>query len=221
MGNRNVVEISNLTKDIKGTKVLNKVNLQLESGKAYGIVGRNGSGKSMLFKAICGLINTTEGSITVFDKVIKNGSFPDDVGMIIENPGFLLQYSAFKNLKILASINNKISDERIKETIALVGLDPEDKKIVKKFSLGMKQRLGIAQALMENPKLLILDEPINALDPEGIREMRELFRKLNTDYGITIFISSHILSEVEQIADTIGVIQSGNLMKEISMSDEH
>ena len=116
MGNRNVVEISNLTKDIKGTKVLNKVNLQLESGKAYGIVGRNGSGKSMLFKAICGLINTTEGSITVFDKVIKNGSFPDNVGMIIENPGFLLQYSAFKNLKILASINNKISDERIKET---------------------------------------------------------------------------------------------------------
>ena len=174
MGNRNVVEISNLTKDIKGTKVLNKVNLQLESGKAYGIVGRNGSGKSMLFKAICGLINTTEGSITVFDKVIKNGSFPDDVGMIIENPGFLLQYSAFKNLKILASINNKISDERIKETIALVGLDPEDKKIVKKFSLGMKQRLGIAQALMENPKLLILDEPMNGLDSEGVKQIREI-----------------------------------------------
>ena len=146
MGSRVVVEISNLTKDIKGITVLNKVNLNLESGKAYGIVGRNGSGKSMLFKAICGLINSTEGTIKVFNKPIKNGSFPDNTGMIIENPGFLLQYSAFKNLKILASINNKITDKKINETIDLVGLDYKDKKAVKKFSLGMKQRLGIAQA---------------------------------------------------------------------------
>lgn len=127
MENIKVVEISNLTKDIKGTKVLNNVSLGLESGKAYGIVGRNGSGKSMLFKAVCGLINITEGEIKVFDKPIKNGSFPDSTGIIIENPGFLLQYSAFKNLKILASINNTISDEKINETIALVGLDPNNK----------------------------------------------------------------------------------------------
>ena len=210
MGNRNVVEISNLTKDIKGTKVLNKVNLQLESGKAYGIVGRNGSGKSMLFKAICGLINTTEGSITVFDKVIKNGSFPDDVGMIIENPGFLLQYSAFKNLKILASINNKISDERIKETIALVGLDPEDKKIVKKFSLGMKQRLGIAQALMENPKLLILDEPMNGLDSEGVKQIREILLKLKSN-SVTILLASHNSDDIDEICDCVYTMENGML----------
>ncbi|EGT4137159.1 ATP-binding cassette domain-containing protein [Clostridium perfringens] len=214
MGNRNVVEISNLTKDIKGTKVLNKVNLQLESGKAYGIVGRNGSGKSMLFKAICGLINTTEGSITVFDKVIKNGSFPDDVGMIIENPGFLLQYSAFKNLKILASINNKISDERIKETIALVGLDPEDKKIVKKFSLGMKQRLGIAQALMENPKLLILDEPMNGLDSEGVKQIREILLKLKSN-SVTILLASHNSDDIDEICDCVYTMENGVLSERI------
>ena len=214
MGNRNVVEISNLTKDIKGTKVLNKVNLQLESGKAYGIVGRNGSGKSMLFKAICGLINTTEGSITVFDKVIKNGSFPEDVGMIIENPGFLLQYSAFKNLKILASINNKISDERIKETIALVGLDPEDKKIVKKFSLGMKQRLGIAQALMENPKLLILDEPMNGLDSEGVKQIREILLKLKSN-SVTILLASHNSDDIDEICDCVYTMENGVLSERI------
>ena len=214
MGNRNVVEISNLTKDIKGTKVLNKVNLQLESGKAYGIVGRNGSGKSMLFKAICGLINTTEGSITVFDKVIKNGSFPDDIGMIIENPGFLLQYSAFKNLKILASINNKISDERIKETIALVGLDPEDKKIVKKFSLGMKQRIGIAQALMENPKLLILDEPMNGLDSEGVKQIREILLKLKSN-SVTILLASHNSDDIDEICDCVYTMENGVLSARI------
>ncbi|MGU8438516.1 ATP-binding cassette domain-containing protein [Clostridium perfringens] len=214
MGNRNVVEISNLTKDIKGTKVLNKVNLKFESGKAYGIVGRNGSGKSMLFKAISGLINTTEGSITVFDKVIKNGSFPDDVGMIIENPGFLLQYSAFKNLKILASINNKISDERIKETITLVGLDPEDKKIIKKFSLGMKQRLGIAKALMENPKLLILDEPMNGLDSEGVKQIREILLKLKSN-NITILLASHNSDDIDEICDCVYTMENGVLSERI------
>ncbi|MDK0980791.1 MAG: ABC transporter ATP-binding protein [Clostridium perfringens] len=214
MGNRNVVEISNLTKDIKGTKVLNKVNLKFESGKAYGIVGRNGSGKSMLFKAISGLINTTEGSITVFDKVIKNGSFPYDVGMIIENPGFLLQYSAFKNLKILASINNKISDERIKETITLVGLYPEDKKIIKNFSLGMKQRLGIAQALMENPKLLILDEPMNGLDSECVKQIREILLKLKSN-NITILLASHNSDDIDEICDCVYTMENGVLSERI------
>lgn len=214
MENRKVVEISNLTKDIKGTKVLNKVNLQLESGKAYGIVGRNGSGKSMLFKAICGLINTTEGSITVFDKDIKNGSFPDDIGMIIENPGFLLQYSAFKNLKILASINNKISDEKINKTIALVGLDPKDKKIVKKFSLGMKQRLGIAQALMEDPKLLILDEPMNGLDSEGVKQIREILLKLKSN-SVTILLASHNSDDIDEICDYVYTMENGVLSETV------
>lgn len=214
MENKKVVEIYNLTKDIKGTKVLNNVNLQLERGKAYGIVGRNGSGKSMLFKAICGLINTTEGSITVFDKSIKNGSFPDDIGMIIENPGFLLQYSAFKNLKILASINNKISDEKINETINLVGLDSKDKKIVKKFSLGMKQRLGIAQALMEDPKLLILDEPMNGLDTEGVKQIREILLKLKSN-SVTILLASHNSDDIDQICDYVYTMENGILSERI------
>ncbi|GKX68216.1 ABC transporter ATP-binding protein [Inconstantimicrobium mannanitabidum] len=210
MKNNKVVEISNLTKDIKGTKVLSNINLNLESGKAYGIVGRNGSGKSMLFKAICGLINPTEGDIKVFDKPIKNGSFPDSTGIIIENPGFLLQYSAFKNLKILASINNTISDEKIKDTITLVGLDPNDKKSVKKYSLGMKQRLGIAQALMEDPKLLILDEPMNGLDSEGVRQIRKLLLDLKCK-SVTILLASHNSEDISEICDYVYTMENGVL----------
>lgn len=210
MKNNKIVEISNLTKDIKGTKVLSNINLNLESGKAYGIVGRNGSGKSMLFKAICGLINPTEGDIKVFDKPIKNGSFPDSTGIIIENPGFLLQYSAFKNLKILASINNTISDEKIKETITLVGLDPNDKKSVKKYSLGMKQRLGIAQALMEDPKLLILDEPMNGLDSEGVRQIRKLLLDLKSK-SVTILLASHNSEDISEICDYVYTMENGVL----------
>lgn len=214
MEDKKVVEISNLIKDIKGTKVLNNVNLNLESGKAYGIVGRNGSGKSMLFKAICGLINATEGDIKVFDKPIKNGSFPMNTGMIIENPGFLLQYSAFKNLKILASINNTISDEKINKTIALVGLDPNNKKPVKKYSLGMKQRLGIAQALMEEPKLLILDEPMNGLDSEGVKQIRELLLELKSK-SVTILLASHNSEDINEICDHVYKMENGVLSESI------
>ncbi|ADY55181.1 ABC transporter related protein [Syntrophobotulus glycolicus DSM 8271] len=214
MENIKVVEISNLTKDIKGTKVLNNVSLGLESGKAYGIVGRNGSGKSMLFKAVCGLINITEGEIKVFDKPIKNGSFPDSTGIIIENPGFLLQYSAFKNLKILASINNTISDEKINETIALVGLDPNNKKPVRKYSLGMKQRLGIAQALMEEPKLLILDEPMNGLDSEGVKKIRELLLELKSK-SVTILLASHNSEDINEICDYVYSMENGVLSKSV------
>ena len=213
MENIKVVEISNLTKDIKGTKVLNNVSLSLESGKAYGIVGRNGSGKSMLFKAICGLINATEGEIKVFDKPIKNGNFPDSTGIIIENPGFLPQYSAFKNLKILASINNTISDEKINETIALVGLDPNNKKPVRKYSLGMKQRLGIAQALMEEPKLLVLDEPMNGLDSEGVKQIRELLLELKSK-SVTILLASHNSEDINEICDYVYNMENGVLSKE-------
>jgi ABC-2 type transport system ATP-binding protein len=213
MENIKVVEISNVTKDIKGTKVLNNVSLSLESGKAYGIVGRNGSGKSMLFKAICGLINATEGEIKVFDKPIKNGNFPDSTGIIIENPGFLPQYSAFKNLKILASINNTISDEKINETITLVGLDPNNKKPVRKYSLGMKQRLGIAQALMEEPKLLVLDEPMNGLDAEGVKQIRELLLELKSK-SVTILLASHNSEDINEICDYVYNMENGVLSKE-------
>lgn len=210
MTNNKVVEITNLTKDIKGIKILNNINLNLEIGKAYGIIGRNGSGKSMLFKAICGLINATSGNIKVFNKPIKNGSFPDDTGIIIEHPGFLPQYSAFKNLKILASINNKISDEKINETISLVGLDPNNKKSVKKYSLGMKQRLGIAQALMESPKLLILDEPMNGLDLEGVKQIRKILLDLKSK-SVTILLASHNSDDISEICDYVYTMENGVL----------
>ena len=205
-----VVKVTNVTKDIKGTKVLDNINLNVEKGKAYGIVGRNGSGKSMLFKAICGLINITEGEIVVFNKTIKNGSFPDDFGMIIEHPGFLPQYSGFKNLKILASIKNKISDDKIKQTISLVGLDPENKLPVKKYSLGMKQRLGIAQALMEEPKLLVLDEPMNGLDSKGVEEIREMLLKLKSE-SVTILLTSHMKEDIDEICDHVYNMENGVL----------
>ncbi|MDY5911729.1 MAG: ATP-binding cassette domain-containing protein [Inconstantimicrobium porci] len=205
-----VVKVTNVTKDIKGTKVLDNINLNVEKGKAYGIVGRNGSGKSMLFKAICGLINITEGEIVVFNKNIKNGSFPDDFGMIIEHPGFLPQYSGFKNLKILASIKNKISDDKIKQTISLVGLDPENKLPVKKYSLGMKQRLGIAQALMEEPKLLVLDEPMNGLDSKGVEEIREMLLKLKSE-SVTILLTSHMKEDIDEICDHVYNMENGVL----------
>lgn len=210
MTNNKVVEITNLTKDIKGIKILNNINLNLEIGKAYGIIGRNGSGKSMLFKAICGLINATSGDIKVFNKPIKDGSFPDDTGIIIEHPGFLPQYSAFKNLKILASINNKISDEKINETISLVGLDPNNKKSVKKYSLGMKQRLGIAQALMEDPKLLILDEPMNGLDLEGVKQIRKILLELKSK-SVTILLASHNSDDISEICDYVYTMENGVL----------
>ncbi|MFA6939516.1 MAG: ABC transporter ATP-binding protein [Clostridiaceae bacterium] len=212
MENKKVIEILNLSKEIKGIKVLNNINLNIESGKAYGIIGRNGSGKSMLFKAICGLINSTEGEIKVFDELIKDGKFPKSTGIIIENPGFLPQYSAYKNLKILASINNVISDEKIKDVIASVGLDANDRKPIKKFSLGMKQRLGIAQALMEEPKLLILDEPMNGLDAEGVKLVRKILLGLKAK-SVTILLASHNGDDINELCDYVYKMESGQLSR--------
>lgn len=204
------IEIKNLSKIINDINILNDVNVNFQSGKIYGIVGKNGSGKTMLFKAICGLINITGGEIKVFDEVIKDGAFPKETGIIIENPGFLPQYSAFKNLKILASINNKLSDDDIKYFIELVGLNPKDKRPVKKFSLGMKQRLGIAQALMEKPKLLILDEPMNALDEEGVNLVRKLLLELK-EQSVTILLASHNREDINQLCDYIYKMENGVL----------
>lgn len=205
-----VVNISNITKEYNGTKVLDNVSLKVEKGEACGIIGRNGSGKSMLFKAICGLINIKDGEIITFGKQIKNGSFPDDLGIIIEHPDFLPQYTGFKNLKILASIKNIISDDKIKEAISMVGLDPENKLSVKKYSLGMKQRLAIAQAIMENPKLLVLDEPMNGLDSQGVKDIRKLLLDLKSK-GITILIASHIKEDIDEICDSIYMMENGHL----------
>lgn len=159
------IHVENLYKTFREEEVLKGITCDFEAGKTHAIVGNNGSGKSVLFKCICGFIKPTEGTITTDGKVIgKDVDFPKSMGMIIERPGFLPNMSGFRNLKLLAEIKGEITDAEIRETISRVGLDPDSKKAVGKYSLGMKQRLGIAQAIVENPDLLILDEPFNGLD---------------------------------------------------------
>ncbi|EDT23828.1 ABC transporter ATP-binding protein [Clostridium perfringens] len=212
MDNNFSVKIKNLSKKIKENIILNDINVNFSYGEINGIIGINGSGKTMLFKTICGLTNYTSGEIYVFNKLIKNGEFPDDTGIIIESPGFLPNYSGFKNLQILASIKNIISDDDIRYFIELVGLNPNDNRPVKKYSLGMRQRLGIAQALMEKPKLLILDEPMNALDETGVSLVRKILLDLKSK-GITILLASHNKDDINTLCDNIYEIKNGNLIK--------
>ena len=157
-----MINVHNLSLTIKKSDILKNLNIKFEKGLIHGLIGRNGIGKTMLMKCICGFIKPTEGEVIVADKRIgKDCDFPKSIGIIIETPGFIPYYSGFKNLKLLADLNNKIDSQTIKETMKQVGLDPESKLHIKKYSLGMRQRLGLAQAIMENPDLLILDEPMN------------------------------------------------------------
>ena len=205
-----IVKVENVTKYFKQEKVLDDVNMNLETGHIYGIVGKNGAGKTVLFKIIAGFIKPSSGKVTVAGKIIGVGrDFPDSLGLIIETPGFLSQYNAYQNLLYLANINNKISKEDVKEAIRMVGLDPGSNKKVVKFSLGMNQRLGIAQAIMENPNLIILDEPMNGLDKKGIEDVKELLLKLKGD-GKTILMASHYAEDME-ICDEVFQMEDGKL----------
>lgn len=205
-----IVKVENVTKYFKQEKVLDDVNMNLETGHIYGIVGKNGAGKTVLFKIIAGFIKPSSGKVTVAGKIIGvDRDFPDNLGLIIETPGFLSQYNAYQNLLYLANINNKISKEDIKEAIRMVGLDPGSNKKVGKFSLGMRQRLGIAQAIMENPNLIILDEPMNGLDKKGIEDVKELLLKLKGD-GKTILMASHYAEDME-ICDEVFQMEDGKL----------
>lgn len=217
------IETHHLKKVYKDKIVVNDVNIHVKKGEIYGFVGPNGAGKSTLMKMLLNLVQANSGEIIIFGNKVVESDFEilKRIGSIIESPYFYEKLTARENLDLHCEYMGYHNKNHIKEILECVELLKDADKKVSQYSLGMKQRLAIARAILTKPELLILDEPINALDPEGIREMRELFRKLNTDYGITIFISSHILSEVEQLADTIGVIQSGKLMKEISMSDVH
>lgn len=206
-----MIKVENAVKKFKDATVLNNVSIEFEKGKIHGLVGRNGSGKTVLMKCICGLMPLTSGTITVDGKVIgKDTDIPDSLGMIIEAPGFLPNYSAFKNLKFLASIRNTIDDEQIKQAITTVGLDPESKKHVGKFSLGMRQRLGLAQAFMENPDLLVLDEPMNGLDNKGVEDIRKILLDLKEN-GKTIIIASHSKDDIDVLCDTVHMMDSGIL----------
>lgn len=205
------VEIRNVTKKFSETVALNHINVQFEKGKIHGVIGRNGSGKTVLFKCICGLFPVTEGEIVVLGRKIGNGGrTPESLGALIETPGFLPNYTGFRNLQYLMELSEKANKKRIKEVIALVGLDPDSKKHVGKYSLGMRQRLGLAQAIMEDPELIILDEPMNGLDKNGAEEMRQLFLKLK-DTGKTILIATHNPLDTRILCDTLYEIDAGAL----------
>lgn len=208
-----MIEMKNFTKEIKNEIILDNINFKLYSKKIYGFIGHNGSGKSMIFKSICGLVKGQKGEIIVEGQNIgKNINFPINTGILIEQPGFLPQYSGFQNLKLLAAICNKIDDKQIIETIKLVGLDPNDKKPVKKYSLGMKQRLGIAQAIMEDPKIIILDEPMNGLDDEGITIIRNLILELKNKNKI-ILLASHNKEDIDLLCDTVFKLNKGKIIE--------
>ena len=207
-----IIEISHVTKKYGAATVLNDVNISFEKGKIHGLIGRNGSGKTMLMKCICGFVPVTQGSVTVNGKKIgKDIDVPENLGAIIETPGFLNNYSGYNNLKFLAGINKKIGREQIREAISFVGLDPDSKKHVGRYSLGMRQRLGLAQAIMEEPSLLILDEPMNGLDNQGVQEMRQLFLKLK-DEGKTILLASHNREDIAALCDTTVEIDRGKIV---------
>lgn len=207
----NSIEIENLTMDFRRDRVLHSITHSFEKGKIHGVVGNNGSGKTVMFKCICGFLNPTGGKVTVEGKRIgRDRDFPESIGIIIEAPGFLPQFSGLKNLEMLASIRGKLTLTEIAEVIRRVGLDPTSRKPVGKYSLGMRQRLGIAQAIMEKPRILILDEPTNGLDKHGVVEIRELIRSLK-DPERTILIASHNVADIDELCDTVCEMDAGVL----------
>ncbi len=206
-----MIKVNNVSLKIKKDMILRNINVEFDDGKIHGIIGRNGSGKTMLMKCICGFIRPTEGEITVAGKRIGiDCDFPESVGIIIETPEFIPYYTGFKNLKLLADIRHKITDDDIKRSIELVGLDPKLKKSVKKYSLGMRQRLGLAQAIMEDPDLLILDEPMNGLDKDGVGEMRKYLLDLK-NHDKTILIASHSAEDIDVLCDSVVEMDKGKM----------
>lgn len=215
-----VVRLEDYCKSFKSAEVLKNINLTLESGKVIGLKGKNGSGKTMLMRAISGLILPTSGKVYINDKELgRQISFPPSIGILIENPSFISNYTGFKNLEILASIQNRISDDEIRDAIRKVGLDPDDKRTFKKYSLGMKQRLGIAAAIMERPDIVILDEPINALDEAGAGLIKGLLDELKAN-GSLIIIACHDTEELNYLSDEIYEIYDGEITGHIEHPDE-
>lgn len=206
------VILDHVSKEFKGVPVLDDICLELESGNIYGIRGSNGSGKTMLMRAISGLIYASSGNVIIGNVILgKDISFPPSVGLLLENPDFIATYTGYKNLQLLAQIKGKASPEDIREALVRVGLNPDDKRIYGKYSLGMKQRLGIACAIMEKPDLILLDEPVNALDDRGILLVREILRE-EKKRGALIILACHDKEELELLADEILYIAEGRII---------
>ncbi|MCJ8012971.1 ABC transporter ATP-binding protein [Paenibacillus sp. KQZ6P-2] len=214
-----IVRTKQLTRAYRGKEVVSNVNMNIKQGEIYGMLGPNGAGKTTVMKMITGLVKPTAGEIEIFGERLTDTSYRQlgRMGTIIENPIFYEKLTARENLELHTEYMGYHNKKSIDEALELVNLKGIDGKLVKEFSLGMKQRLGIARAITTKPELLILDEPINGLDPLGIKELRDLFKMLSKQYGITILISSHILGEIELIADTIAVMNDGKLLQEVSM----
>lgn len=214
------ITVKNITKKIRGNIVADDVNMTMKSGIVYGLCGYNGCGKTMLMRLIAGLIIPTKGKILFDNKILgKDIDFPESMGILIESPAFLDGLSGFDNLKLLSSIQGKIDDERIKKTISRVGLDPKDKKKYRKYSLGMKQRLGIAAAIMESPELIILDEPTNALDSDGVELTKRLIDE-ERQRGALVIMTCHDRSILEGVCDVIYSIEHGRITDEKILNSE-
>ena len=209
----NTVKLTNVTKIIKKRTILSNINLTLEKGNIYGLYGRNGSGKTMLIRIISGLILPSSGTVEVFGQRIgKDVSFPQSMGLTIENVGFWPRYTGIECLELLASIKHEINTEQIREALKTVGLDPDDKRKYYQYSLGMKQKLAIAQALMENPELILLDEPTNSLDEESVLEVKKILMR-EKERGALIVIASHNKEDIHQLADKVIMINDGQITK--------
>ncbi len=208
-----MIEVKNVSLILQKNEILKDISVHFERGKIHGLIGRNGSGKTMLMKCICGFVKPISGEILVDGKRIgKDCDFPKNTGIIIEIPGFIPYYSGYKNLKLLADLRGKISRDDIRKTMEKVGLNPDLKRHVRKYSLGMRQRLGLAQAIMENPDLLVLDEPMNGLDKDGVCDMREYLLDLKSQ-GKTILIASHSAEDIGILCDTVCEMDKGKLEK--------
>ena len=219
--NDTVIKTKQLTKKYGTQTVVNKVGLHVQKGRIYGLLGRNGAGKTTIMKMILGLTPITSGSAEVFGREIGGNAkrIYSRIGAIIETPGFYPNLTGTENLEIFARLRGTAFPNAVKNVLEVVGLPYKDKKTFAHYSLGMKQRLGIANAILHDPELLILDEPTNGLDPIGIAEVREFIKALSVEHGKTILISSHILSEISVLADDIGIIDQGVLLEESSMRE--
>ena len=208
-----IIEVKNVYKSFKNIEVLHDVSLQVDAGSICGIIGRNGSGKTVLFKCICGFLQTDRGEIQIEGKAVgKDKSTLSNLGIIIESPGFLRHYSGYKNLEFLMGLNGKPDREKINDVLDLVGLAEQKNKKVGKYSMGMRQRLGIAQAIMEDQNILILDEPMNGLDNQGVEDMRQLLLKLK-EKGNTILLASHNQEDIRQLCDSVYEMDLGRIQR--------
>ena len=217
---KNMLQMQNVTKSFGGREILHGMNLSVERGIIYGLLGVNGAGKTTAFKVVTGLLRPTEGEITFSGTSVfgQDKGYLKEMGILIETPVFHEHLSAKENLELhLCYMGCGV--DGIEETLHRVGLQNTGRQPVSKFSLGMRQRLAIARAISHSPKLLVLDEPINGLDPVGIRQMRELFLALSREFGMTLLVSSHILSEIEHVADRVGVLVDGSIAQEVSMNE--